>query len=77
MVSAQLSHSSVQVQVSLQKQHPLISPQPITRNLQSGPKVFDQIYNSIKNLKLPGKNVKLILFDGYIYKVYYIAARCQ
>jgi hypothetical protein len=39
--------------------------------VQVGPKVFDQFYNSIKTYKLPGKNIKIILFDGYIHKVFF------
>jgi hypothetical protein len=38
--------------------------------IQNGPKVFDQFYNSIKNYKLPEKNVKLVLFDGYTQKAF-------
>jgi hypothetical protein len=44
----------------------------LKEEIQCQPKVFDQFYISIKNYKLPGKNLKLILFDGYIHKVFFI-----
>jgi hypothetical protein len=39
--------------------------------MQSELKVFGQFYNSIKNYKLSRKNMKLILFEAYMYNFFH------